>query len=128
MSSERLNVPSHETMTGAVTLVEARFVPQRYEPNYPYPLLVLLHARGVDGVAVRGGGAGAGGGGGGWGGEGGEGAGGAARPPPPQRQRAPVGWPPGRVPVVSVRPPAHLADARGRRHLADQPLHRRPLR
>src|SRR4051812_27028197 len=48
MSSDRLNVPSHETMTGAGTLVEARFVPQRYEPNYPYPLLVLLHARGGD--------------------------------------------------------------------------------
>jgi phospholipase/carboxylesterase len=30
------------------SLVEARFVPQRYEPNYAYPLLVLLHARGGD--------------------------------------------------------------------------------
>jgi phospholipase/carboxylesterase len=48
MSSDRLNVPSHETTTGTGTLVEARFVPQRYEPNYPYPLLVLLHARGGD--------------------------------------------------------------------------------
>jgi phospholipase/carboxylesterase len=30
------------------SLVEARFIPQRYEPNYPYPLLVLFHARGGD--------------------------------------------------------------------------------
>jgi phospholipase/carboxylesterase len=30
------------------SLVEARFVPQRYEPNYAYPLLVLLHSRGGD--------------------------------------------------------------------------------
>ena len=28
--------------------MEARFVPQRYEPNYAYPLLVLFHARGGD--------------------------------------------------------------------------------
>jgi phospholipase/carboxylesterase len=48
MSSDRLNVPYHETTTGTGSLVEARFVPQRYEPNYPYPLLVLLHARGGD--------------------------------------------------------------------------------
>src|SRR3954462_9368302 len=48
MSSDRLNVPFHETTTGTGSLVEARFVPQRYEPNYPYPLLVLLHARGGD--------------------------------------------------------------------------------
>lgn len=27
-------------------LVESRFVPKRYEPNYAYPLLVLLHGRG----------------------------------------------------------------------------------
>src|SRR5215218_3433718 len=48
MSSDRLNVPSHETTIGTGTLVEARFIPQQYEPNYPYPLLVLLHARGGD--------------------------------------------------------------------------------
>jgi phospholipase/carboxylesterase len=29
-------------------LVESRFVPRRYEPNYAYPLLVLLHGRGGD--------------------------------------------------------------------------------
>ena len=48
MSNDRRNAPllSSEAMTGS--LVEARFVPQRYEPNYAYPLLVLLHARGGD--------------------------------------------------------------------------------
>ena len=30
------------------TLAETRFVPQRYEPNYAYPLLVLFHGRGGD--------------------------------------------------------------------------------
>ena len=28
--------------------MEARFIPQRYEPNYAYPLLALFHARGGD--------------------------------------------------------------------------------
>ncbi|MFO0958780.1 MAG: esterase [Isosphaeraceae bacterium] len=32
----------------AAPLVEARFIPPRYEPNYAYPLLVLLHGRGGD--------------------------------------------------------------------------------
>jgi phospholipase/carboxylesterase len=48
MSSDRLNAPSIESTSGVTPLVEARFIPQRYEPNYPYPLLVLLHARGGD--------------------------------------------------------------------------------
>lgn len=49
MSSDRLNVSSFETATSAAcSLVETRFIPQRYEPNYPYPLLVLFHARGGD--------------------------------------------------------------------------------
>src|SRR5262245_40025371 len=48
MSSDRLNATHHETTAGTGSLVEARFVPQRYEPNYPYPLLVLLHSRGGD--------------------------------------------------------------------------------
>jgi phospholipase/carboxylesterase len=49
MSSDRLNAPPFETTTsGASSLVESRFIPQRYEPNYPYPLLVLFHSRGGD--------------------------------------------------------------------------------
>src|SRR4051812_10473638 len=48
MFSDRRNAPSFETTTGTGSLVEARFIPQRYEPNYPYPLLVLFHARGGD--------------------------------------------------------------------------------
>jgi phospholipase/carboxylesterase len=48
MSSDRLNAPSSDISATAGSLVEARFIPQRYEPNYPYPLLVLLHARGGD--------------------------------------------------------------------------------
>jgi phospholipase/carboxylesterase len=48
MSGERLNAPSFDTSTDAGSLVEARFIPQRYEPNYAYPLLVLFHSRGGD--------------------------------------------------------------------------------
>jgi phospholipase/carboxylesterase len=49
MSSDRLNAPSFDTTTsGAGALVESRFIPQRYEPNYPYPLLALFHSRGGD--------------------------------------------------------------------------------
>jgi len=49
MSSDRLNAPSfNATTSGMGALVEARFVPQRYEPNYAYPLLALFHARGGD--------------------------------------------------------------------------------
>ncbi len=48
MSSDRLNAPSFDISTEASSLIEARFIPQRYEPNYPYPLLALFHARGGD--------------------------------------------------------------------------------
>ena len=48
MSSERRVTPPFEATSGSTALAEARFIPQRYEPNYPYPLLVLLHDRGSD--------------------------------------------------------------------------------
>ncbi|MGE3819408.1 MAG: alpha/beta hydrolase [Isosphaeraceae bacterium] len=49
MSSDRPHAPSTEsTSRGVASLVETRFVPQRYEPNYAYPLLVMFHARGGD--------------------------------------------------------------------------------
>jgi len=48
MTNDRRNAPSIPSEAGAGPLVEARFVPRRYEPNYAYPLLVLLHARGGD--------------------------------------------------------------------------------
>lgn len=37
-----------DTASDAAPLVEARFIPQRYEPNYAYPLLALFHGRGGD--------------------------------------------------------------------------------
>src|SRR4051794_14692052 len=43
----RIALPS-DASTRSEPLVEAMFVPQRYEPNYAYPLLVLLHGRGGD--------------------------------------------------------------------------------
>ena len=49
MSNDRLDAPSFQTTnSGASALVETRFIPQRYEPNYPYPLLVMFHSRGHD--------------------------------------------------------------------------------
>ena len=48
MSNDQRNAPPTRSEAEAGSLVEARFVPQRYEPNYAYPLLVLLHARGGD--------------------------------------------------------------------------------
>ncbi len=48
MSNDRRNAVPFSAEAGAGSLVEARFVPQRYEPNYAYPLLVLLHQRGGD--------------------------------------------------------------------------------
>ncbi len=43
----RIASPNNVSDATAV-LAEARFIPQRYEPNYPYPLLVLFHGRGGD--------------------------------------------------------------------------------
>jgi phospholipase/carboxylesterase len=48
MSSDRRTVPVSEIANGSAALAEARFIPQRYEPNYAYPLLVLFHGRGSD--------------------------------------------------------------------------------
>lgn len=48
MSGDRRVVLHFDTKGTTSSLVEARFVPQRYEPNYAYPLLVLLHGRGGD--------------------------------------------------------------------------------
>lgn len=48
MSGERTDASASETGERLARLAEARFVPQRYEPNYAYPLLVLFHGRGGD--------------------------------------------------------------------------------
>src|SRR3954452_11835293 len=48
MTNDRLNAPASSTDLASSSLVETRFIPQQYEPNYAYPLLVLLHARGGD--------------------------------------------------------------------------------
>jgi phospholipase/carboxylesterase len=48
MTNDRRNAPPLSSDALGDSLVEARYVPQRYEPNYAYPLLVLLHARGSD--------------------------------------------------------------------------------
>jgi len=48
MTFDRLHAPLNPMASQISPLVEARFIPRQYEPNYPYPLLVLLHARGGD--------------------------------------------------------------------------------
>jgi phospholipase/carboxylesterase len=48
MTFDRLPIPENATSKHSSSLVEARFIPRQYEPNYPYPLVVLLHARGGD--------------------------------------------------------------------------------
>ena len=48
MTFDRLHAPSSSTTSRPRSLVEARFIPRQYEPNYAYPLLVLFHARGSD--------------------------------------------------------------------------------
>jgi phospholipase/carboxylesterase len=48
MSGERRSAPPSNLASDVLPLAEARFVPQRYEPNYAYPLLVLFHGRGAD--------------------------------------------------------------------------------
>jgi phospholipase/carboxylesterase len=46
MSFDRIHAPLNSTVLQSSSLVEARFIPRQYEPNYAYPLLVLLHSRG----------------------------------------------------------------------------------
>jgi phospholipase/carboxylesterase len=48
MIFDRLDAPLSTPASPTRTLVEARFIPRQYEPNYAYPLLVLFHARGGD--------------------------------------------------------------------------------
>jgi phospholipase/carboxylesterase len=48
MTFDRLHAPLNSTASEPSPLVEARFIPRQYEPNYPYPLLVHFHARGGD--------------------------------------------------------------------------------
>lgn len=48
MSLDRSQASQHPTLPQTNLLVEARFIPRQYEPNYAYPLLVLLHGRGGD--------------------------------------------------------------------------------
>jgi phospholipase/carboxylesterase len=48
MTFDRLHAPLNPTASPSSPLVEARFIPRQYEPNYAYPLLVMFHARGGD--------------------------------------------------------------------------------
>jgi phospholipase/carboxylesterase len=48
MSFDRRLARPYDSEASTSTLAEACYVPQRYEPNYPYPLLVMFHPRGSD--------------------------------------------------------------------------------
>jgi phospholipase/carboxylesterase len=48
MTFDRHDAPLSTSASPTRSLVEARFIPRQYEPNYAYPLLVLFHARGGD--------------------------------------------------------------------------------
>jgi phospholipase/carboxylesterase len=48
MTFDRISAPLHLMAMQSRNLVETRFIPRQYEPNYAYPLLVLFHARGGD--------------------------------------------------------------------------------
>jgi len=48
MTFDRLHASMNPTASQTSPLVEARFIPRQYEPNYAYPLLVMFHARGGD--------------------------------------------------------------------------------
>ena len=53
MSFDRLHTPLNALSSEPSPLVEARFIPRQYEPNYPYPLLVHFHARGAERGSAR---------------------------------------------------------------------------
>ena len=48
MTNDRLNAPPSSTTSQPSYLVETPVRSRQYEPNYAYPLLVLLHPRGDD--------------------------------------------------------------------------------
>jgi phospholipase/carboxylesterase len=48
MSFDRRQARPTNKEAASGPLAEACYVPQRYEPNYPYPLLVMFHHRGGD--------------------------------------------------------------------------------
>ncbi len=52
MNGDRRMIAPIDAPIAPGPLAEQRFVPQRYEPNYAYPLLVLFHGRGGDEQAM----------------------------------------------------------------------------
>lgn len=48
MAQDRTDAQGFSTASQAAAFVDSHFVPGQYEPNYPYPLLVLLHGKGAD--------------------------------------------------------------------------------
>ena len=48
MSFDRRQASPSDREAATEPLAEACYVPQRYEPNYPYPMLVMFHSRGGD--------------------------------------------------------------------------------
>lgn len=48
MSNDRVQAPLTGVAEAGTASPEACYVPDQYEPNYPYPLLVMFHARGGD--------------------------------------------------------------------------------